>query len=186
MICDPAEADEQLRDFFALRRAHWPFEMVNTRDAWHWEAAYPQPFGYTSDPQAPEQVNVSVAQNLRQSDGRVTNMSDGDARGRSFHAGGTDPAPDAVLHGHNAQEQWSRALELDPPFVMVTGWNEWIAGRFSRPGQPIVFVDQYSQEYSRDIEPMRGGHADNYYWQLVANVRRYKGIRRCLTLRRPG
>ena len=38
-----------------------------------------------------------------------------------------------------------------------------------------MFVDQLDQEFSRDIEPMTGGHGDNYYWQLVANVRRYKG-----------
>ena len=39
--------------------------MVNTPYAWHWEATYPQPYGYTDDPKKPEQVNVSVAQNLR-------------------------------------------------------------------------------------------------------------------------
>ena len=32
------------------------------------------------------------------------------------------------------------------------------------------------EEFSRDIEPMKGGHGDNYYWQLVANVRRFKGV----------
>jgi hypothetical protein len=58
---------------------------------------------------------------------------------------------------------------------MVTGWNEWIAGRWGKPGEPPVFVDQYDEEHSRDIEPMRGGHGDDYYWQLVANIRRYKG-----------
>ena len=62
-----------------------------------------------------------------------------------------------------------------PPFVMVTGWNEWIAGRFGKPGGPPEFVDQFDQEFSRDIEPMQGGHGDNYYWQLISNVRRYKG-----------
>ena len=36
-------------------------------------------------------------------------------------------------------------------------------------------MDQFDQEFSRDIEPMKGGHGDNYYWQLVANVRRFKG-----------
>jgi hypothetical protein len=80
-----------------------------------------------------------------------------------------------VAHGYNFAEQWSRALQLDPPFVMVTGWNEWIAGRFRRPGEPLVFVDQFTQEFSRDIEPMKGGHGDNYYLQLIANIRRYKG-----------
>lgn len=175
MICDPAEASPELKQFFTLRKAHWPFQMVNTPYAWHWEAAYPQPYGYTDDPNKPEEVNVSVAQNLRVSDGKVTNMSSGDARGRSFHDGFEDTAPGAVLHGYNFQEQWKRAFQLHPPFVMVTGWNEWIAGRWGNPDGPIVFVDQFTEEYSRDIEPMKGGHGDNYYWQLVANVRRYKG-----------
>jgi hypothetical protein len=175
LICDPKEASPELRSFFTLRRAHWPTTQVNTRDAWHWEATYPQVYGYTDDPAKPEQVNVSVAQNLRVSDGRPTNMSAGDARGRSFHDGARDQAAGAVALGHNFHEQWRRAIDLDPPFVMVTGWNEWIAGRWGKPGGPIEFVDQFDQELSRDIEPMKRGHADNYYYQLVANVRRFKG-----------
>ena len=176
LLCDPAEASPELKEKFTLRAAHWPFTLVNTPYAWHWESTYPQVYGYTDDPKTPEQVNVAIAQNLRASDGQVTNMSNGDARGRSFHDGKQDKTPGAVNHGFNAREQWKRAIELDPPFVMVTGWNEWTAGRYSDPAHPIVFVDQYDQEFSRDIEPMRGGHADNYYYQLVANVRRYKGV----------
>ena len=175
LICDPKEAGPELRRFFTLRRAHWPFTMVNTPYAWHWEATYPQVYGYTTDPKTPEQVNVSVAQNLRVGDGKVTNMSAGNARGRSFHDGSMDRSPGAVDRGLNFQEQWERALTLDPPFVMVTGWNEWIAGRWGESGGPIQFVDQFDEQYSRDIEPMKGGHGDNYYYQLVANVRRYKG-----------
>ncbi len=175
MICDPKEADEELKAFFTLRKAHWPFEMVNTPYAWHWEATYPQPYGYTDDPAKPEMVNVSVAQNLRVADGRVTNMSNGDARGRSFADGKMDVSPGSVNLGLNFAEQWKRALELDPPFVMVTGWNEWIAGRWGDPKGPLVFVDQFDQQYSRDIEPGRCSHGDNYYWQMVANIRRYKG-----------
>ena len=40
-----------------------------------------------------------------------------------------------------------------------------------------MFVDQFDQEHSRDIEPMRGGHGDDYYYQFVSYVRRYKGAR---------
>lgn len=176
LVCDPEAASPEVRAFFTLRRAHWPFEMVNTPYAWHWEATYPQPYGYTDDPAKPEQVNVSVAQNLRRSDGQVTNMSNLDARGRSFHDGRMEDGPGAVDRGYNAEEQWKRAVALAPPFVMVTGWNEWIAGRWGQPDGPIVFVDQFTQEYSRDIEPARASHRDNYYYQLVANVRRYKGL----------
>ncbi len=175
LICDPQAVTPELRKFFTLRTAHWPFTLTNTPYAWHWEATYPQPYGYTDDPNQPEQLVVSIAQNLRAKDGKVTNMSSGEARGRSFHDGRQDSAPGAMNHGYNAQEQWQRALELKPPFVLVTGWNEWIAGRWGEPKGPLVFVDQLDQEFSRDIEPMAGGHGDNYYWQLVANVRRYKG-----------
>ena len=176
LICDPAEASSAVKDFFNLRRAHWPFELVNTPYAWHWEAAYPQVYGYTDDPAEPEMVNVAVAQNLRITDAVPTNMSRRDARGRSFHNGGKDTSPGAVNQGHNFAEQLTRAYELDPPFVMVTGWNEWTAGCYRREDEPVCFVDQFDQEYSRDIEPMKAGHGDNYYLQLVAGIRRYKGV----------
>ena len=147
LLCDPAEARPEWRDFFTLRRAHWPFTLTNTPYAWHWEATFPQPYGYTDDPRQPEQVNVSVAQNLRQADGQVTNMSDGNARGRSFHQGRQDTAPGTVNWGHDAQEQWQRVFELNPPFAHGDGLERmdcrtlgkagWTAG-LCRPVRPGV------------------------------------------------
>lgn len=175
LLCDPKDAPAPVRDFFTLRRAHWPFDMTNTLQAWHWEATYPQAYGFKDDPAQPEQISVSAAQNLRARDGKVTNMSFGDARGRSFKAGQQQVSPGSANEGHNFQEQWERAHALQAPFVLVTSWNEWIAGRWGSPDGPLVFVDQLDHEFSRDVEPMRGGHGDNYYLQLVANVRRFKG-----------
>ena len=174
IICDPKEALDEYKNFFTLRRAHWPFTMENTPYAWHWEATYPQPYGYTTDPKVAEQVNVSVAANLSAIDGTVTNMSSGFARGRGFANGYADHSEEAINSGLNFQEQWQRAYELDPPFVMITGWNEWQAGRWNW-NDDWVFVDQYNQEYSRDIEPAKASHGDNYYNQMVAGIRKYKG-----------
>ena len=175
LVGDPAVIkNEEIKQKLTLRRAHWPFKMINTEKAWHWEAAYPQPYGWATDPEKAEQVNVSVAQNLsRQPDAHVENMSSGWARGRSFQKGKLEEDL-ATDEGRNFAEQWTRAYELDPDFVMVTGWNEWIAGRWKR-GAKHVFVDQFNREYSRDIEPMKGGHLDNYYLQMVEGIRRYKG-----------
>jgi len=175
MICDPKEASPAVKKFFTLRNAHWPFSMENTHNAWYWEATHPQPYSFDADPTKPEQVNVSVAQNLHKVHGKPVNMSSGNARGRSYHMGEQNIAPGSVNLGQNHVEQWQRALELDPPFVMVTGWNEWIAGKHSRPDEPVAFVDQFDQEFSRDIEPVKGLHGDNYFYQLVAHIRRYKG-----------
>ncbi|HTG56538.1 MAG TPA: hypothetical protein VL943_09735, partial [Niabella sp.] len=58
--------------------------------------------------------------------------------------------------------------------------NEWIAGKWrynSKDDSHALFVDQASPEYSRDLEPsLTGGLRDHYYMQLVANIRRYKGM----------
>jgi len=175
LICDPEKASDAVKQFFTLRKAHWPFSMENTHNAWYWEATYPQPYSYDQEPAKPEQINVSVAQNLHKVTGKPVNMSSGNARGRSFHDGEQTIAPGSANHGCNFAEQWKRAFELAPPFLMITGWNEWTAGKHSRPGQPVAFVDQFDQEFSRDIEPVKGLHGDNYYYQMVANIRRYKG-----------
>lgn len=125
-----------------------------------------------------EQMSVGVAQNAVGN--RLGSMSEPGARGRSWHQGARDTRPGAVNLGLNLAEQWERALREDPRFVFVTGWNEWIAGRFAEFAgvkMPVMFVDQFDQEHSRDIEPMKGGHGDNYYYQLVSYIRRYKGVR---------
>lgn len=60
-------------------------------------------------------------------------------------------------------------------------WDFFPGANCGKGGRKIemgesYFIDQYNQEYSRDIEPMKGGHGDNYYYQLIAAVRRYKGV----------
>jgi hypothetical protein len=100
--------------------------------------------------------------------------------GRSFRNGHKGNPTADIIHGYNFQEQWENALEKDPPFIFITGWNEWVAGKFaSMDDNPehSWFCDQADPEYSRDIEPTRtGGLKDHYYMQLVNNIRRYKGL----------
>ena len=84
------------------------------------------------------------------------------------------------------EEQWRVADHVGAPMLMVTGWNEWTAAVWETPD--VVFlnrktvqgqghmVDEFNMEFNRDIEPMRGGYRDIYYWQFVSNMRRYKGM----------
>jgi len=44
------------------------------------------------------------------------------------------------------------------------------------PERPVLFVDQATLNFSRDIEPMKGGYNDNYYMQLISYIRRFKGM----------
>lgn len=167
---------EKMLEFFTFRAPQPDYFRGQTKpDMWSWLEVYPQHV-FTNSAGQKEQMSVGVAQNAV--NGRLGSMSEQGAHGRSFHQGATDSRPDAVRYGFNVVEQWERALREDPRFIFVTGWNEWIAGRFDEFNGiklPVMFVDQFDQEHSRDIEPMLGGHGDDYYYQLASYVRHYKG-----------
>lgn len=175
----PDNLSDEIQNYFTFRPGQPTYNTGPTRsDHWGWLEVYPQ-HGYAQKSTGYEQVTVGVAQNWSATRG-LTAMNAPNAFGRSYtnHSGLIEGA-DAVNHGHNFQEQWERALKLDPQFIFVTGWNEWIAGRYEMWQQQYnAFPDQFSQERSRDIEPMKGGHGDAYYYQLVANIRRFKGTGR--------
>lgn len=179
---DPDE--RRMKEFFTFRdpTSGGGYHHVNRgRDgAWMWAESYPQLMH--RDPEGrDEMVSVSVALNATATKGPVPMNCGEGVIGRRWHDGANDPDPAALAKGLCFQEQWNRALELDPRLVFVTGWNEWIMTRIKNwSGWEIPagnFVDQYNPEFSRDIEPVRGYWGDAYYWQLVANVRRYKGVR---------
>ncbi len=83
------------------------------------------------------------------------------------------------------QDRWDEALKVDPEFLYINDWNEWTArpivqgesSDFMNRKSPFVFIDQYNLEFNRTLQPMKDGYKDNYYLQLVNNIRRYKGTR---------
>ena len=179
IMADPATIDEVLRDFFTYRKPQGSYvEGPTSPGQWGWLEVYPQHVFMNADGES-DQMTVGVAQNS-QAANRLSSMSESNVTGRSWHNGSRDLKPNTVNIGLNFAEQWRRAMEIDPSFIFVTGWNEWAAMRlndFADVQLPVMFVDQFKQEYSRDIEPMAEGHADSYYYQLVDSVRHYKGVR---------
>lgn len=73
---------------------------------------------------------------------------------------------------------WKNVFEVRPKIVTVTWWNEWCAQELQAGGE-YVFTDNFNQEYSRDIEPMKGGHGDQYYKWLVQYIHDYKNHWKC-------
>ena len=179
ILADPAKVDPKLRDFFTFRKPQPSyFEGPTGPDMWSWLEVSPQHV-FLNDKGEKEEMSVGVAQNA--ADGKLNAMSNPHSLGRSYHHGIWETKPNSVLYGYNFAEQWENALKKDPKTIFVTGWNEWIAGRFNEFAgykAPVIFVDEFDQEHSRDIEPMKEGHGDNYYYQLVSYIRRYKGSRR--------
>lgn len=181
-----AHTDQQkvdaIKAFFTFRPGQPDYvNGPSTNEQWGWLENYPQ-HGYVSKALGEyEQVPVGVAQNASDaSGGHASGFNTPLTYGRSYtKANGQDSRPEAWLYGQNFQEQWGRAFELDPDLVFVTGWNEWIAGRwFDWDVKPFAFVDEYSAEKSRDIEPVKswGNKGDVYYMQLISNIRNFKGM----------
>ena len=169
----------RLKDFFTFRKPQPDyFQGPTAPNMWSWLEVSPQHV-FRNVKGEKGQMSDGVSQNAIGT--RLGTLSEPGAMGRNYHNGANDERPGAVRLGLNFAEQFEHALKEDPKFIFITGWNEWIAGRFAEFGgvkQPVMFVDEFTQEFSRDIEPMRGGHGDDYYYQMVSFIRRYKGVRK--------
>ena len=167
-----------IKEFFTVRHAQWP-NAENVPGGFPWID-----FKDVAEVQYDEDgkhgvIPVSVAQNCSPnawfSDNVLYGMTGetGGSRGRSWHDGKDNITEDSYKYGYNFQEEWETAIASDAEIAMVLQWNEWRAGVWPTGGKLAIF-DEMTREYSRDIEPMEEGHFDNYYMQLVYNVRRFK------------
>lgn len=175
IIAVAEECSPETREFFNIKMSQWPNE-PDKLGGWPWmDFVRPQRV-FSNLKGEPEVINVSVAQHPQLRFGDSVMYGETGNCGRGFHNGQNDPDPDAYKYGYNFAEQFDRAVETDPPVVLITGWNEWIAGRWEgTPERPLLFVDCANYEYSRDVEMMRGGYFDNFFMQMVSYIRRYKG-----------
>lgn len=174
---------KEIREFFTFRPGQPGYGCGSRRpDDWGWLEIFPQ-HKYVERPDGScELVTVGVGQNAN-ADRICTHFNDVKTFGRSYTGkyGHALLTPDSYKQGYNVQEQWDRAIDLDPDMVFVTGWNEWIMGQWHEPwlsdndSTQLAMVDQYDREHSRDIEPDKDGYLDTYYLQLAHNIRRFKG-----------
>ncbi len=195
---------KKITDFYTVKANQWPNEASKT-NGWPWmDFDWPQRVFYDKEGKDGA-INVSIAQhsgNVQFSTSSLYNSFTN--RGRSFNNtnGSTDAyngenfstsfrkmlrssynawrsMPELSNYGLNFQSQFDHAIASDAKYILVTGWNEWVAQRqpnaSGKDDGIIRFVDTASIEFSRDAEMMRGGYFDNYYIQLIYNVQRVKG-----------
>lgn len=159
----------EMKEFFDIRESQWPNKAFR-KDGFPWmEWTYPQPIHDNGV------VNVSVAQHPQLPfSNSIKDSSLNWGRGYNFETKKNES--DKAEQGQNFQYQWNSVIERkdDINTVFVTGWNEWIAQKLIIGGD-VWFVDCATEEFSRDIEPMKGGYEDAFYLQLIDNVRRFKG-----------
>jgi len=173
---DPALRPE-VREYFRVKRSQWPNDKKQA-DGFPWiefgRSLTLQAF-YGKRGAGGTSMSVSAAQHSDTVRMSATAWYGGNDRSRAWRKGGNDPAREALLGGANFAEQWEFARKLDPDVIFVTGFNEWVAQRQPAvPGEPIVFVDSADTRCSRDTEPSAGILGDNYYMQMVDEIRKFK------------
>ena len=182
--------EQEIKQYFTMRKVDTSYFNDTTPEGnWGIQSVYPQTRHSISKEGHVEQMVVSPAQNANYRG--LTSMNGSGVYGRSYAKGEYSYsyyyngynvvvdkyAPNSSSYGLNFQQQWDYAIYVDPDFVLVNGWNDYIVKRYGHwMGIENAIVNQFTDEYSTDIEPSKGNLKDNYYYQLVANIRRYKGV----------
>lgn len=155
-------------DFFDFRTRQWPINDIFKDDGAAWiEFEYPQPLH-------DDWLSISVAQHysVRFSDTIGTH-------GRGWNEKTSKNDHENYGKGLNYQTQWDTAFKYQEKgfkvkYAFITGWNEWVAEKMVDSDGVYFTVDQFNQEYSRDIEPaVNSTVADNFFMQTIGNIRKF-------------
>lgn len=161
---------EELADRFDLRESQWPQGIIEHENALPWMSwKYPQSIHPNLNA-----ISVSVAQH----DPFQINFSAKGPHSSRGYDHTTGKLYSDYQKGQNFESQWKTVFDYEAQGktvenVMLTGWNEWMAIKTFN-GNETVFCDVYNEEYSRDIEMMAGSCGDNFYLQMIRNMREYK------------
>ena len=181
----------EMKNAFTWRKSQSKYVSSSSTDRWGWLSVYPQTCWYknTAEKNAGivEQITVGVACNHDYVNNVITAMNGNNPMGRSYTSTYKNryevEGAEASLYGYFFSEQFDYALQVDPKVVFITGWNEWHAWRQTDisvwakdRNVKNALVDQFDNEYSRDIEPSKGELRDHYYYLAANYIRQYKGV----------
>ncbi len=195
LIIAPKAAN--INDFFTIKQDMWPFEAPK-ENSWPWiDMSWPP---RTFDDEHGRMTTVSVAQQSGAGWFAASRLyGDRTNRGRSYDGAFrkkdgeytltsgsyrqlTKDPENSYKYGYNIQSQFAQAYLSQADYVLVAGWNEWVAERqhhnfsgLNLAEDAVVFIDTCGVEFSRDIEMTRGYYFDSYYMQLIYNLQVLKG-----------
>ena len=199
----PTDYSQEVKDFFTLRNMWWGYyewagkRFVGTEDNWSFGLDMGDPRVSSLKPEERvslhngkrEEAAVTPGQHASSFIGKSWTVDKGEPKLNDQDLpvptyvpwlGKTVEHPEA--YGIYFQQRFDEALQCNPQFLYINDWNEWTAGKYGGTdfmGRKcgFFFVDQYNSEFTRAIQPMKGGYTDNYYMQMAENIRRYKGVR---------
>ncbi len=195
IVSVPHELDAELQAYFHVRASRWHQDQYPDTVWTYWDI--------TRDwKKYAGMMNISIAQ-CGTAFSYVFKGPDPNRKYEAWGRGyttvsGENGNVNAILRGDNVQEAWNAVFKLDPEYVFITGWNEWVVQKINIQKRfpqyhtkPFAnYTDNFNVEFSRDIEMTKAagyvtdaqggfieeGYGDNYLIQLAENIRRFKGI----------
>lgn len=172
------DISQEMQNYFDVRESQWP-SMTAQENGFPWMDWTKGDNHYYSEN---KMVNVNVAQHgdsetsysAYEHYGRIQD-------GRSSR--GWDEENEIIEEnweaGKNIEDQWDTVFKYEDEgkvveMITVSAWNEWLAWKYYFENTNILYVDNFNNEFSRDMEMDRHYYKDNFYLQLVRNVRKYK------------
>ncbi len=156
-----------MQEYFDVRESQWPNGDYNPLGIPWMSWQYPQWNHHGS-------VAVPVAQH---SHSRIA-ASVMDPESSRGYNNATKKVEKDWTAGASFQTMWDAVFASKEKIdnVLITSFNEWMAIKYANAHglDGVFFVDVFNHEFSRDIEMMKGGYNDNFYLQLVRNVRKFK------------
>lgn len=172
------DIDADMMEYFDVRESQWP-SMASQPDGFPWMDWSDKDNFYFEEN---KMVNVNVAQHGATETSYSAYVHYGrEADGRSSR--GWNEEEYAIEEnweaGKNIEDQWDTVFKYEEQgktveMITVTAWNEWLAWKYNPAGDQILYVDNFNAQFSRDMEMDKNYYKDNFYLQLVRNVRKYK------------
>ena len=167
----PIVSDENFKDKLTFRKS-W----LGGGEKWWIDGGvlYGQPYGWAEDPEKAECIGIGTAAFANYGSGR-SGLKSGKKYVDQFFETPT------MGEGLMFERTFKQLMDEHPEcqVMLITRWNEWIAQNFTQDKPKPTdtgYVDQFNREFSRDIEPMKGGFTDNYFYQMCSIIRRFKGV----------
>ena len=162
----PVSAADQL--YFDVKETQWPNK-----------GSKPNGFPWISNraPQTYHEESKAISGSVAQHGNLgFTDMIDRNSRGYNYKE---QKVEENWQLGQNFENQWDTVFSLeekgkDVTFVNVTGWNEWVGMKFGNLDSKAVMVDNFYEQYTRDIEPDKTLYQDTTLLQLTRNLRKFK------------
>ena len=164
-------------DIFTFRMGwstlNWPGQDEKNYKKWNDNCVvnYGYQYGYTNNRDIAECTGIGCAGFANPGEGRSGELSEREYLDQFLET-------DTMGQGLTLEKAFQEVMEKNPEVkvLLLSRWNEFVAINFGKGTNAFGFVDQFNAEFSRDMEPIKGGYTDNYFYQMCSIIRRFKGV----------